>query len=155
VRGLLLRTAASPLFPINLRWALLRACGLDLATRRISAGTLFTGPRVSVGRGTFINTGCVFDAWAPITIGERCAFGPGVMVLTSTHAPGDHTQRAGAMEVRPVTIGDGCWIGARVTILPGVTIAPGCVIAAGAVVTRDCEPDRLYGGVPAAELKRL
>jgi maltose O-acetyltransferase len=151
----LLRAAGSPLLPLNARWALLRALGLKLETRRISAGTLFTGPHVSVGRGSFVNTGCLFDAWAPITIGQRCAIGPGVMVLTSTHIPGDHAQRAGAVEGRAVTIEDGCWIGARATILPGVTIAAGSVIAAGAVVTRDCGPDRLYGGVPAAELKRF
>ncbi|MGI8803093.1 MAG: DapH/DapD/GlmU-related protein [Solirubrobacteraceae bacterium] len=38
------------------------------------------------------------------------------------------------------TIEDGCGIGARVVVLPGLTIGRGCVIGAGAVVTRDCAP---------------
>jgi maltose O-acetyltransferase len=55
----------------------------------------------------------------------------------------------------PVTIEDGCWIGANATVLPGVRIAGGTVIAAGAVVTRDCEPNSLYAGVPATRIKAL
>jgi maltose O-acetyltransferase len=40
-------------------------------------------------------------------------------------------------------------------VLDGVTIGAGCVIAAGAVVTRDCEPDGLYAGVPAVRKRDL
>lgn len=55
----------------------------------------------------------------------------------------------------PITIEDGCWIGASVTILPGVRIGKGCVIAAGAVVTHDVEDNTLVGGVPAKVIKEL
>lgn len=53
----------------------------------------------------------------------------------------------------PVTIGDGCWIGANVTILKGVTIGRGSVVAAGAVVTKSCPPYSIIGGVPAKVIK--
>jgi acetyltransferase-like isoleucine patch superfamily enzyme len=36
-----------------------------------------------------------------------------------------------------------------VTILPGVRIGEGAVVGAGSVVTKDLEPFKLYGGVPA------
>ncbi|MGI2292887.1 acyltransferase [Paenibacillus sp. GXUN7292] len=65
------------------------------------------------------------------------------------------SKRAGESDRKPVTIGKGCWIGARATILPGVTVGDGCVIAAGAVVTKDCEPDSLYAGVPAIKIKSI
>lgn len=55
----------------------------------------------------------------------------------------------------PTLIKDGCWVGANVTIIPGVTIGEGCIIAAGAVVTKNCEPDGLYAGVPAKRIKDL
>ncbi|MCR4913326.1 MAG: acyltransferase [Lactobacillus sp.] len=55
----------------------------------------------------------------------------------------------------PVKIDDGCWIGANVTILPGVHIGKGCVIGAGAVVNKDCEPNGVYVGVPAKRIKDL
>lgn len=48
-----------------------------------------------------------------------------------------------------MTIGEDCWIGARVTILPGVSIGKGCVIEAGAVVGRDVPDFALARGVPA------
>ena len=91
----------------------------------------------------------------PIEVGERCSFGMRVTLVTSTHALGTASQRAGDLTAKPIRIGSGTWIGATATILPGVTIGDGCVIAAGAVVTRDCEAGWLYGGVPAVKIKHL
>ena len=53
----------------------------------------------------------------------------------------------------PVSIGDDCWLGRRVMVMPGVTIGDGCVIAAGAVVTKDIPPYSVAGGVPARVIK--
>lgn len=50
---------------------------------------------------------------------------------------------------QPISIGEGCFIGARATILKGVTIGSGSVVAAGAVVTRDVPPGCLAIGNPA------
>ncbi|KFD23253.1 CatB-related O-acetyltransferase [Yokenella regensburgei] len=48
---------------------------------------------------------------------------------------------------------DGCWIGMRAMIMPGVTIGEGAVVAAGAVVTKDVAPYAVVGGNPAAFIK--
>jgi len=96
-----------------------------------------------------------FDGSAPIHIGKNCGIGMEVLFCTSTHLPGPPTERAGPVHPQPITVGDGCWIGARAVILPGVTIGEGCVIAAGAVVHRDCAPNSLYAGVPARRIKEL
>ena len=50
-------------------------------------------------------------------------------------------------------IGDDCWIGRRVMIMPGVKIGEGCVIGAGAVVTKDIPPYSVAAGVPAKVVK--
>jgi maltose O-acetyltransferase len=63
--------------------------------------------------------------------------------------------RARDLKSAPIVIKSGTWIGARVIVLPGVTIGAGCIIAAGAVVTRNCEPNWLYAGVPARKSKQL
>ena len=48
----------------------------------------------------------------------------------------DPEKRAG-MTFQPIHIEKNVWIGANVTVLPGVTIGKGSIIAAGAVVTKD------------------
>ena len=102
-----------------------------------------------------VNSGCVFENREHVTIGNNCYFGPEVMVVTSTHEIGSAHQRAGNYAGAPVIIEDGCWIGARATILPGVIIRRGCVVAAGAVVTQSTESDGLYAGVPAIRKRTL
>ena len=108
-----------------------------------------------IGKGTNVGYGCFFDAVAAISIGSKCAIANEVCFVTSTHEVGGPEARAGERLARPVRIGNGCWIGARAIILPGVSIGNGCIIGAGAVVTRDCEANSLYAGVPAKFIKRL
>ena len=51
-------------------------------------------------------------------------------------------------------IGEGCWLGARVTVLDGVSIGSRTVLGAGAVITKDL-PDRVVAvGVPATVLHK-
>lgn len=57
------------------------------------------------------------------------------------------------MKSAPVTIEDNVWIGANVTILPGVVVGRGSVIAAGSVVTKSVPPNSLVAGVPAKVIK--
>ncbi|ONH28974.1 acyltransferase [Pseudofrankia asymbiotica] len=147
--------AATPLAPRPLRARLLRATGMRVEAAAISPGCWFGGRNVSIGPRTYVNRGCFFDTLADVAIGADCHLGMQVLLCTSTHEPGDGPSRAGAVTGRPIVIGDGCWVGARVTVMPGVTIKDGCVIAAGAVVTGDCEPDGLYAGIPARRVRDL
>ena len=149
------RLAASPMLVNQARAALLRLYGIHTATHGIRPGCFFAGRNVSFGPGTFVNYRCYFDGSAPIRIGSRCSLGMEVLFCTSTHVIGTSAERAGAPDPRPITVGDGCWIGARSVILPGVTIGEGCIIAAGAVVNKDCAPNGMYAGVPARRIKDL
>jgi acetyltransferase-like isoleucine patch superfamily enzyme len=102
-----------------------------------------------------LNTPLHLNASAPITIGNRVGIGHHVVIITDSHRLGDASQRLGERLGRPVSIEDGVWIAARVTVLPGVTIGRGSVVAAGAVVTRDVPPNCLVAGVPARVLREL
>lgn len=146
---------ASTLIPAQLRWRLLRAYGLAAEPSYISSKVWFGSGKVSIGRDTFINTGCMLNTAAPITIGSRCDIAMNVVFATSTHKIGPTARRAGTLSSAPIVVGDGCWIGAAAVILPGVSIGPGTVIAAGSVVTRDCAADSLYAGVPARKVRDL
>ena len=54
-----------------------------------------------------------------------------------------------------MTIGDGCWIGGGVIILPGVTIGEGCVIGAGSVVTKNIPANSLAVGNPCRVIREI
>ena len=107
------------------------------------------------GGGTFVNYECWFDLGADIVIGNKCNIAMNVTFMNSDHDVADSERRAGMYHPKPIIVGDGCWIGANSLIMPGVTIGNGVVIAAGSVVTKDCESDCLYGGVPAKKIKEL
>lgn len=139
----------------GLRLRLYQASGLSIPWADIRPGCFFWGPNIRIGRGTMINRGCHFENRELIEIGEGCSLGMEVLIVTSSHEVGPHEHRAGEWRGSPVRIGAGCWIGARAVILPGVSIGDGAVVAAGAVVVKDCLPDGLYAGVPAARIKDL
>jgi acetyltransferase-like isoleucine patch superfamily enzyme len=124
-----------------------------MGTRNVMPGCFVSGPGLSVGRKCFINYGCFFDATAAIEIGDGCHIGMQTLICTSTHDLGEAAQRAGRLHGEPVRVGRGAWLGARVTVLPGVTIGDGCVVASGSVVTQDCEADGLYAGTPARRVR--
>ncbi|WP_202565979.1 DapH/DapD/GlmU-related protein [Agreia sp. COWG] len=147
--------ASSAFLTGGVREMLYRRGGIDPNGTQIRPGVWFFSSKITFGQSGMINSGCYFENREQITIGARCFFGPQTMIGTSTHEIGDHDQRAGDYVGGPVVIGDGCWIGARATILPGVNIAPGCIIAAGSVVAADTAPDGLYAGVPAVRKKDL
>ena len=77
------------------------------------------------------------------------------MLWTGTHEVGPAVQLCGPGLTQPIKIGDGCWLGARVTVLGGVEIGAGCVIAAGALVNKDVPPNELWSGVPARFIRKL
>ena len=91
----------------------------------------------------------------PVSIGRNCDLGQRVNAHTVSHELGDSERRAGTQRMLATSIGDGCWIGAGSTILPGVTIGSGCIVGAGSVVTASCEPDGLCADVPAKRVRDL
>lgn len=145
--------AASVIVPSSIRSRIYKLGGIRINTHLIKPGTFIMWKDVVIGRGTFINRGCFLDVMTEI--GENCNIGYQVMFCTSTHHVGDSSRRAGEGYGKPIIVENGCWIGARAILLPGVTIGEGCIIAAGALVNRNCQPNGLYAGVPARRIKDL
>ena len=122
------------------------------AGTRIYRGTEILGP-VTIGEDSLLNRDCYVRP--QVTIGSRVAIGPFVRLITDTHDIGPSEHRAGPFRVDPITVGDGCWIGAGAIVVAGVDIGPGAVVAAGAVVTSDVPANTLVGGTPARVLREL
>ncbi|WP_022868677.1 DapH/DapD/GlmU-related protein [Schaalia vaccimaxillae] len=111
------------------------------------------GLNTHLGNGVFINAGCRFQDQGGIFIGDRTLIGHNCVIATLNHQL-EPARRANLLPA-PVRIGEGAWLGANVTVLPGVTIGEGAVVAAGAVVTKDVAARTVVGGVPAKVLKTL
>lgn len=113
------------------------------------------GGRVEIGAGTHVDVGCVLYGQGGLALGARCAVAAGVIIYSQSNhdARGDGTPVAlQPVRYAAVAIGDGCWLGAGVRVLPGVTIGRGAQVGAGAVVTRDLAPGVVAVGVPARPL---
>jgi acetyltransferase-like isoleucine patch superfamily enzyme len=155
-------TAAMPhLCFIYLRTLAWRAAGLRIGERSRVMGDLHITGRVpwqhnlTIGANTLITGPLSIDLEAPVQIGDRVRVGHDVLLLTVDHRIGDPDYRCGESVARPISIGDGSWLGSRVVVLPGVSIGEGAVVAAGAVVTRDVPPNTLVAGVPAQVVRAL
>lgn len=90
-----------------------------------------------------------------VRIGHRVMFGPYVSIFAATHEVEVQSRRDYIEYAGPVVIGDDCWVGGNVTIMPGVTIGKGCTIGAGSVVTRSIPDFSVAIGSPAKVVKKV
>lgn len=124
------------------------------------------GCNISLGDNVSINYRCTLIDCNAITVGNNVLIAPCVHINTATH-PVDWRERSNLdfasdprayfckTQAKPVRIGDGCWIGAGVTIIAGVTLGDNVTVAAGAVVTQSFPSNCLIGGVPAKVIRWL
>ncbi len=113
------------------------------------------GTNIHLGKNVFVNFNNYFMDCADITIGDHCFIGPFCGFYTATHPIQYNQRNKGLEKALPIKIGDNCWFGANVSVMPGVTIGNGCVIAAGAVVTKDMPDNVVIAGVPAKIVKEI
>ena len=97
--------------------------------------------------------GCYVQGVGKIRIGDYSRFGPGIGLITANHDPYDITVH---LPPKNISIGNYCWVGMNVVILPGVELGDFTIVGAGSVVTKSF-PDgyTVIGGNPARILKRL
>lgn len=76
-------------------------------------------------------------------------------IFAATHETDVTSRRKGVEYAREVKIGNDCWIGGQVIIMPGVTIGDGVTIGAGSVVTKDIPSFCVAIGSPAKVVKQV
>jgi acetyltransferase-like isoleucine patch superfamily enzyme len=117
------------------------------------------GPRrpnkLLIGTGTYVNRYTIFDAHQHLHIGRNVMIGPHCYFTDADHStePGSSVQSQ-PMRVSSLIVEDEAWIGAHVTVLPGVRIGRGAVVGAGSVVTRDVPSMAIAVGSPARVIRR-
>lgn len=124
------------------------------------------GMNISLGNNVSINMNCTFVDCNKIEIGDNVLIASNVQLYTATHPvelserltpdwnseTGEYFCRTYAL---PIKIGNGCWLGGGVIVLPGVTIGNGSVIGAGSVVTKDIPENSLAVGNPCRVIRKI
>lgn len=113
------------------------------------------GFNVSVGKNFYTNHNCTILDGAPVTFGDNVFIAPNCVISTAGHAI-DSEQRSRGLEIaRPIRVGNNVWIGANVSILPGVTIGDNTIIGAGSVVNKDIPADVIAVGNPCRVIRKI
>lgn len=110
---------------------------------------------VYVKEGVYFNSNADLVDDANIYIGSYCMFGPNVTIVTAMHPISPRLRKYKLEYNKPVTIGDNVWIGANVTILPGVTIGDNSVIGAGSLVVKDIPSNVVAFGNPCTVYRNI
>lgn len=112
------------------------------------------GKHIRVGKRFFANFHFTVLDGAYVTIGDDAFIGPNVSIYTACHSTNPTERNTRQEWAKPVSIGNNCWIGGSVTILPGVTIGDNCTIGAGSVVTHDIPSNSIAVGNPCRVIKQ-
>jgi acetyltransferase-like isoleucine patch superfamily enzyme len=112
---------------------------------------------LDIGEECFVGDECLLDLAEAVRLERQVTLAERVLVLTHTNVGyADHPLQAlFPATAAPVTIEEGAFVGASVTILPGVRIGSQSFVAAGSVVTGDVPPRTLVAGVPARVVRSL
>ncbi len=127
----------------------------DSTTTILSPFSCDYGKNIKVGKYFFMNYGGVILDGNDVIIGDYVFIAPNCVISCAGHAL-DKEQRNKGLEIaRKIVIGDNVWIGANVTILPGVTIGNDSVIGACSVVTKDIPTGVIAFGNPCKVIRKI
>jgi maltose O-acetyltransferase len=165
------RFAVTSIAILPYRWAVfppLRKLWLAALGAKIGSNTVLHDVRffnlyrrglrgLTIGRECFLGEECLLDLAEAIDLEDRVTLAERVLILTHLNVGyRDHPlQRQFPASTGPVTVERGAFVGANVTVLPGVRIGAGSFVAAGSVVTRDVAAETLVAGVPARVVRQL
>ena len=135
------------------RRLVLRVFGAEMGRgARVHASVRIWHPgNLSLGENTLIGPGAILYNQGAIRIGARTVVSQRAHICASTH---DVHDREFQLQLRPVVIGDACWVAAEAFVGPGVTMANGSVLAARGTLFADTAEMTIYRGNPAEAVKQ-
>lgn len=119
---------------------------------------------VEMGENTFSNFGLLHigrQDGEKVFIGDNVSIGPNLTLITESSPNNSKVllQNPHIAEKicknAPIFIADDVWLGANVTILPGVKIGKGSIIGACSLVNKDVPSSSIAFGVPAKVIRNI
>ncbi len=135
------------------RRTVLRAFGANIGRgARVHASVnIWLPANLELGDQVLIGPGVRLYNQGRIRIGARSVVSQRAHICASSH---DLQDPEFQLVLRPVDIGERCWVAAEAFVGPGVTMGDRSVLAARGVLFGDAAADGVYSGNPAAHLKR-
>ena len=131
------------------------ALGYDIGNGTKIVGPIFCTGNLIVGNNCWIGRNFTVNGNGTVIIENCVDIAPNVSFITGGHKIGNISRRAGNGESYSIRICDGCWIGARSTLVGNITVGLGVVVAACSCVVKSIASNNLVGGVPAKVIREL
>lgn len=112
---------------------------------------------LEIGRDSYIGMNGIINGFAAkIVIGSNVSIGQNVNIMADSGPNSSlRMQRIFPLVKGPVSIGNHCWIGASVIIMPNVTLGECCVVAANSYVNASFPENTVIGGSPAKLIRHF
>lgn len=123
---------------------------LGAGARVYSSARIWLPANLELGDNALIGPRVNLYNQGRIVIGARSVVSQGAHICASSHDIRDPDFQ---LVLRPVTIGENCWVAAEAFVGPGVTMGDGSVLAARAAMFEDCSSWTVYRGNPATAIK--
>src|SRR5271165_4096318 len=107
--------------------------------------------RLVIGAHSWIGEDVWIDNLVEVKIGKNACLSQGAYLCSGNH---DWSDQSFGLQVSPIVLEDGSWVGARALICPGVGIGRCGVAAAGSVVTKPIPAFEIHAGNPARFVRR-
>lgn len=113
------------------------------------------GAHCHFGKNIYANFNLTVVDDTHIYVGDYTMIGPNVTIATAGHPILPELRKKAYQFNASVKIGKNCWLGAGVTVLPGVSIGDNSVIGAGSVVTKDIPDNVVAVGNPCRVVRQI
>lgn len=105
---------------------------------------------LTIGSHSWIGEDVWIDNLEQVDIGSHVCISQAAYLCTGNH---DWSSRNMKLFRRPISLNEGCWIGARANICPGVTVGTAAVVTVGSVVAKNVPPFEIWTGNPAVRIR--
>lgn len=105
---------------------------------------------LEVGDYSWIGERVWIDNLDKVVIGSHCCLSQEALILIGNH---NYKESTFDLQVAPVIIEDGVWLGARSVVTGGVTCESHSVLSVNSVASKSLESYSIYRGNPAVKVK--
>ncbi len=143
----------NPLFPfIKIKTWILKLFGATIGQGFIiKPGVNIKYPwKLIIGKNVWIGENVWIDNLSLVRIGNNVCISQDAYLLTGNH---NYKKETFDLITDEITLEDGCWIGARALVCPGVNCKQHSVLAVSSVATADLVEFSIYQGNPAVKIR--